>query len=69
MALLALVRNFVPSHDIARSGGWDIADCVARSYDLEGMDVGTVGAGRIGQAVMRVRKLHCGVLYVFHASP
>lgn len=54
MALLALVRNFVPSHDIVRAGGWDIADCVARSYDLEGMDVGTVGAGRIGQAVMRV---------------
>ena len=54
MALLALVRNFVPSHDIARSGGWEIADCVARSYDIEGMDVGTVGAGRIGQAVMRV---------------
>ncbi|TMB93421.1 MAG: NAD-dependent formate dehydrogenase, partial [Chloroflexi bacterium] len=30
-----------------------IADCVSRSYDLEGMDVGTVGAGRIGTAVLR----------------
>lgn len=56
MALLALVRNFIPSHDIARSGGWHISDCVARSYDLEGMEVGTVGAGRIGQAVMRMLK-------------
>jgi formate dehydrogenase len=33
--------------------GWNIADCVARSYDLEGMQVGTVGAGRIGLAVLR----------------
>ena len=34
-------------------GGWNIADCVSRSYDLEGMEVGTVGAGRIGSAVLR----------------
>jgi phosphoglycerate dehydrogenase-like enzyme len=30
-------------------GGWNIADAVSRSYDLEGMHVGTVGAGRIGR--------------------
>jgi formate dehydrogenase len=35
------------------NGGWNIADCVARSYDLEGMHFGTVGAGRIGLAVLR----------------
>jgi formate dehydrogenase len=34
-------------------GGWNIADCAAREYDLEAMDVGTVAAGRIGSAVMR----------------
>ena len=34
-------------------GGWNIADCVARSYDVEGMQVGTVAAGRIGLAVLR----------------
>ena len=33
-------------------GGWNIADCVARSYDVEGMHVGTVAAG-IGLAVLR----------------
>ena len=33
--------------------GWNIADCVERSYDLEGMNVGVVAAGRIGQAVLR----------------
>ena len=34
-------------------GGWDIADRVARSHDVEGMHVGTVAAGRIGLAVLR----------------
>jgi formate dehydrogenase len=53
MAILALVRNYIPSHQWVVDGGWNIADCVSRSYDLEGMQVGTVGAGRIGSAVMR----------------
>ena len=53
MMILALVRNYLPSHDIARGGGWNIADCAARSYDVEGMHVGTVAAGRIGSAVLR----------------
>jgi formate dehydrogenase len=53
MSILALVRNFIPSHDVARSGGWNIADCVTRSFDVEGMHVGTVAAGRIGAAVLR----------------
>jgi formate dehydrogenase len=53
MMILSLVRNYLPSHQIVRDGGWNIADCVARSYDLEGMDVGTVAAGRIGLAVLR----------------
>ena len=53
MAILALVRNYIPSYQWVVEGGWNIADCVSRSYDLEGMQVGTVGAGRIGSAVMR----------------
>ena len=53
MQILALVRNFVPSHDWADEGGWNIADCVERSYDLEGMNVGVLAAGRIGLAVLR----------------
>jgi formate dehydrogenase len=53
MAILALVRNYIPSYRWVVDGGWNIADCVSRSYDLEGMQVGTVGAGRIGSAVMR----------------
>lgn len=53
MLILALVRNYLPSYRVVIEGGWNIADCVARSYDLEGMSVGTVGAGRIGTAVLR----------------
>src|SRR3974377_2264343 len=34
-------------------GGWSIAEVASRSYDLEGMQVGTVAAGRIGAAVLR----------------
>lgn len=53
MMILGLVRNYIPSHEWVTRGGWNIADCVERSYDLEGMSVGTVAAGRIGLAVLR----------------
>jgi formate dehydrogenase len=53
MMILALVRNYIPSYQWVIEGGWNIADCVSRSYDLEGMQVGTVAAGRIGSAVLR----------------
>jgi formate dehydrogenase len=53
MMILGLVRNYIPSYQQVVDGGWNIADCVARSYDVEGMQVGTVAAGRIGTAVLR----------------
>lgn len=53
MMILALVRNYIPSYQWVVDGGWNIADCVQRSYDVEGMSVGTVAAGRIGAAVLR----------------
>ena len=53
MMILGLVRNYIPSYQWVVNGGWNIADCVERSYDLEGMNVGTVAAGRIGSAVLR----------------
>lgn len=56
MMILSLVRNYLPSHRVVRDGGWNIADCAARSYDVEGMSVGTVAAGRIGLAVLRRMK-------------
>jgi formate dehydrogenase len=53
MMILALVRNYIPSYQKVIEGGWNIADCASRSYDVEGMQVGTVAAGRIGSAVLR----------------
>jgi len=53
MMILALVRNYIPSYKWVVDGGWNIADCASRSYDLEGMQVGTVAAGRIGSGVLR----------------
>jgi len=53
MLILSLVRNYIPSYKQVVDGGWNIADCVSREYDLEGMQVGTVAAGRIGSAVLR----------------
>jgi formate dehydrogenase len=53
MMILGLVRNYLPSYQWVVEGGWNVADCVSRSYDLEGMQVGSVAAGRIGLAVLR----------------
>ena len=53
MMILSLVRNYIPSYKWVIKGGWNIADCVQRSYDLERMTIGTVAAGRIGLAVLR----------------
>jgi formate dehydrogenase len=53
MMILGLARNYLPSWEDVKAGGWDIAECASRSYDIEGMHVGTVAAGRIGSAVLR----------------
>jgi formate dehydrogenase len=53
MMMLSMVRDYLPAHQWVLDGGWNIADCVSRSYDIEGMHVGTVAAGRIGLAVLR----------------
>jgi formate dehydrogenase len=53
MQILALVRDYLTDYRIVLEGGWDIADAVARSFDLEGMDVGVLASGRIGLAVLR----------------
>ena len=67
MLMLNLVRNYMPSHQWAIDGGWNIADCVERSYDIEGMVVGSLGAGRIGMAVMkRLKAFDVGLHYTDH---
>ena len=56
MMILALVRNYIPSYNWVIKKGWNIADCVSRSYDVEGMNIGTVASGRIGLSVLRKLK-------------
>lgn len=56
MMILALVRDYIPQYNWVIKGGWNIADAVARSYDVEGMNVGVLAAGRIGLAVLRRMK-------------
>ncbi len=56
MQILSLVRDYHNQHRIINEGGWNIADAVQRSYDLEGMHVGTVAAGRIGLDALRKLK-------------
>ena len=56
MQMLSLVRNYIPSYKQVVEGGWNIADCVSRSYDIEGMHVGTVAAGRIGLRALKLLK-------------
>jgi len=67
MMVLSLVRNYLPSHEIAAGGGWNIADCVSRSYDIEGMHFGTIAAGRIGLAVLR--RLKAFDLHLHYTDP
>ncbi len=64
MMILGLVRNYIPSYKWVLDGGWNIADCATREYDLEGMQVGTVAAGRIGSAVLcRLKPFNVGLHY------
>jgi formate dehydrogenase len=53
MMILSLVRNYIPQYKQVLSGEWQIADCAKDSYDLEGMQVGLIGAGRIGLGVLK----------------
>ncbi len=56
MMILSLVRDYHNQHNIVKQGGWNIADAVQRSYDVEGMHIGTVAAGRIGLDALRKMK-------------
>lgn len=53
MTILALVRNFVPSHEMIIKGDWEVAAVAKNSYDLENKVVATIGVGRIGERVLR----------------
>lgn len=56
MMIISMVRDYHNQHRIVNEGGWNIADAVQRSYDVEGMHIGTVAAGRIGLDALRKMK-------------
>ena len=56
MMILSMIRDYHNQHRIVNDGGWNIADAVKRSYDVEGMHIGTVAAGRIGLDALRKMK-------------
>ena len=56
MMIVSMVRDYHTQHKIVNEGGWNIADAVQRSYDVEGMHIGTVAAGRIGLDALRKMK-------------
>ena len=56
MMILSMVRDYHNQHRIVKEGCWNIADAVQRSYDVEGMHIGTVAAGRIGLDALRKMK-------------
>ena len=56
MKIVSMVRDYHNQHRIVNEGGWNIADAVHRSYDVEGMHIGTVAAGRIGLDALRKMK-------------
>ena len=56
MMIISMVRDYHTQHAIAKTGGWNIADAVKKSYDVEGMHIGTVAAGRIGLDALRKMK-------------
>jgi len=56
MMIISMVRDYHTQHEIAKTGGWNIADAVKKSYDVEGMHIGTVAAGRIGLDALRKMK-------------
>ena len=59
MMILSLVRDYHNQHAIVKDGGWNIADAVQRSYDVEGMHVWNCCksmAGRIGLDALRKMK-------------
>ncbi|CAM9726055.1 unnamed protein product [Chrysoparadoxa australica] len=64
MMILALVRNYPYSYGRVMLGGWNVADCAQKAYDVEKMKVGTVAAGRIGLAVLkRMHAFDCELHY------
>ena len=56
MMIVSMVRITI-TNTVVNEGGWNIADAVPRSYDVEGMHIGTVAAGRELDALRKMKPL------------
>ncbi|PWN46365.1 NAD-dependent formate dehydrogenase [Ceraceosorus guamensis] len=67
MSILLLVRNYNVGHaQVYRNKEWYVADIAKNAFDLEGLTVGTIGAGRIGFRVLqRLKPFDCKELLYF----
>ena len=64
MQMLTLVRNYIPAYQEVINGGWDIGKIAAKSHDIEGMTIGIIGMGRIGQRVAaRIKPFDVNTFY------
>ena len=64
MQMLTLVRNYIPAYQEVIDGGWDIGKIAAKSHDIEGMTIGIIGMGRIGQRVAaRIKPFDVNTFY------
>ncbi|TEB30331.1 NAD-dependent formate dehydrogenase [Coprinellus micaceus] len=70
MSILALVRNFIPAHEMIERGDWQVSEIARNAFDLEGKVVGTIGAGRIGYRVLqRLVPFDCAELLYYDYAP
>lgn len=70
MDILNLVRNFIPAHEQAERGEWDVSAIAQNAFDLQGKVVGTLGAGRIGTLVLqRLVPFQCKELIYYDYRP
>ncbi|KAL1669695.1 hypothetical protein GGF50DRAFT_123006 [Schizophyllum commune] len=70
MSILALVRNFVPAHEMIERGDWNVSEVARNAFDLENKVVGTLGAGRIGYRILqRLKPFGCKELLYYDYNP
>ncbi|KAL1745714.1 hypothetical protein HDZ31DRAFT_35805 [Schizophyllum fasciatum] len=70
MSILALVRNFVPAHEMIERGDWNVSEVARNAFDLENKVVGTLGAGRIGHRILqRLQPFGCKELLYYDYNP
>ncbi|GAQ83364.1 formate dehydrogenase [Klebsormidium nitens] len=64
MRILILIRNFIPGYQQVIHDDWNVAAVAHKAYDLEHKTVGTLGAGSIGQEMMkRLQNWDLNLLY------